>query len=471
MKRKHYTTWKKLEEDIADFDKLDISHHTILSKLASKLGIKKYSPLDSGTQGYAYYIPGNKVLKITTDASEAAESFKIKGKNLKHLVKVYDVYALKGNLQGIYAIVSELVDFNEDIIEGYENLDRILNKEFGYSLDHLLYKYSAGKIVSERIAQYTSAIKETMEPADANKTILFMKQMFEIVDELQKNEIKTNDWSMNNIGVKKNGNLAMFDLGYGGQKPSEDIEDIHLNEESSYSHTKFSAPSDERLQNRKGLMQFTAKDGNTYYISDSANPIFIKVYSLEAGLRPIGYLYLHHNIKNNTYVPDAGKNMAVQIDPEYRRLGLASAMYDYAEDILGFDVIPANLQHPEAMAMWKKRVPMLEFLGNPETPEFIDGVNNPMMSASPYPPTMNMNSMPLAEEEISQEELSIKDLPLKYSHLFENFVREVSEYEIREIAPNINLDMNPHALIMQIEKTNPELFDNFAEWLHSRDLK
>lgn len=342
MKRKYYTTWKQLEESDVE---LSQTQAEVAQKIGQKLGISKMSPLGNGSQGYAYYIPGNKALKITQDKSEAAESYKIKGKNLKHLAKIYDVFALKGKFSGLYVIISELVDFTDDITDGETYLDDVLVEEYCFPIDALLDKYYKGKIDKDGITRIKDAIKTSLEPYKAEVATWFMTNMFAIIDELKANQIKSTDWGIHNLGVKKNGNLAMFDLGYGDDNLSKDVEDIHLNEE----------------------------------LTDEA---------------------------------------------------------------------------------------LMEFLAADETPDFLDTQTNPMMHARPYPPTMNMNSQPLAEEEISQDELDIRDLPLKYSNMFDDFVTEKTESEIREIAPLIDLGMNPHALVMHLEKNSPDLYDSFAQWLH-----
>lgn len=109
-----------------------------------------------------------------------------------------------------------------------------------------------------------------------------------------------------------------------------------------------------------------------------------------------------------------------------------------------------------------------EFISADEYPDFLDGQFNPSMEDMPYPPVMNMNTMPLSEDEISQEELAKKDLPYKHSNLFHDFVLSKTEKEVREIAPGLDLNQNQNLLVMTIEKEYPSLFDNFAEWLADR---
>jgi len=238
---------------------------------------------------------------------------------------------------------------------------------------------------------------------------------------------------------------------------------------NTYTATEFLPVENPKYRFLKDKKEFKGSDNNTYYIDDSQNPVIIRAYTLEHGLKPIGYLVLSETTPgSNIYKADAGNNFAVFVEPEYRRKGIGSALYDYAEH-LGYNIVPSDLQHAEAQSLWAKRKPELkEFISADEYPDFKDGQFNPLMRNRAYPPTMNMNTMPLSEEEISQEELNKKDLPYKYSNLFNDFVSEKTEKEIREIAPSLDLNQNKNRLIMNIEKNYPSLFDNFAEWLASK---
>ena len=82
----HYTTWKKLGElgplqygenvdESSPADAFKGAEAEIASKLTKHLNLGKFAPLGSGTGGFAYYIPNNRVLKITKDKTEAAEAF------------------------------------------------------------------------------------------------------------------------------------------------------------------------------------------------------------------------------------------------------------------------------------------------------------------------------------------------------------------------------------------------------------
>ncbi len=475
-RKRYYTNWISLEEGS---EELAPVKDDIISQLSKHFGFNKVSLLDSGANGYAYAIPNNKVIKVTHDKSEVVEAKKVQGKNLRHLANVYGTYTLGGKHAGTYVIISELLntDDYQEIEDAYWAANHYFLKVHGSSIDTILYNYQETGNSRDLDPEFIKKMKEALSPEDFKLATWYIDQMKAIMDEMKKYGIESPDWGIHNIGKKKNGNLGLFDYGWGFDSPQhpnipQDVEDIHLNE-GDYEPTEFSKPdsSDRRL---KDSMQFTGKDGTTFYISDRRNPMMIIASTMiEGGLKPIGYLYLSHK-KDNIYVPDAGKHIAVQVDSDYRRLGVATAMYDYAESILGLEVIPATLQHDAAKAVWKKRKPeIFEFLSADEYPDFLDGQFNPFMAGKPYPPKMNMNPSinPLAEEEISQEELDVRDLPLKYSNLFDDYVLIKTEAEIREIAPGLDLNQNPHQLILTIQKNHPELYDSFAEWLHEMGKK
>lgn len=63
--------------------------------------------LGHGEMGIAYDAGGDKVLKITTDASEAKASFKIKGKNLKSVVHIDEVWKIPETDPQLYALATE----------------------------------------------------------------------------------------------------------------------------------------------------------------------------------------------------------------------------------------------------------------------------------------------------------------------------------------------------------------------------
>jgi len=189
----YYTTWKKREiaEDISQFEGQE---QEIANKLAKHFNIGKMAPLGSGTKGYAYYIPNNKVLKITTDKTEAAESFKIKGKKLKNISNIYDVYALHGRYEGFYVIISELLDKTEDIDNGEDWFDEFARKTLLSSgVGLVVYKYTSGKLTPHDITKIINDLYDYFEGEEYKAQVAewYFKGLINIAAEFKKYNIIT----------------------------------------------------------------------------------------------------------------------------------------------------------------------------------------------------------------------------------------------------------------------------------------
>jgi hypothetical protein len=234
-KRKYYTTWKKLMGE--DIEEINATVGNIVAKVTDQLGISKYHLAGTGTQGYAYYIPNNRILKITTDRSEPVESKKIMGKNCKHLANIYNVFSLKGKYEGVYVIISELLDKSEKVDESYENLGLCL-KVIGThgDVNRLFSRYKDGILKKDEMESLYQRIK-ALPVSDASKytdsekesALWMFKELIELIDELNSNNIHSTDYINVNLGLKKNGRLAMHDLGYSPNKDS-DAEILYIDE-------------------------------------------------------------------------------------------------------------------------------------------------------------------------------------------------------------------------------------------------
>lgn len=229
-KRKYYTTWKKLMGE--DREEIDLTVNDIVSKVTHQLGISKYHLAGTGTQGYAYYIPNNRILKITTDRSEPVESKKIMGKHCKHLADVYNVYTLKGKYEGVYVIISELLEKSEKIDNAYEDLGGYL-KNIGTHEDvnRLISRYKDGILSEEDMDSLYDKMKSlsTQDDQKLQSSLWLFKELIELVEELNSFNIHTTDYINVNLGLKKNGKLAMHDLGYSPNKDN-DSEIMYIDE-------------------------------------------------------------------------------------------------------------------------------------------------------------------------------------------------------------------------------------------------
>ena len=223
----HYTTWRNLDEDIEEFQGTEVD---IVRKIAKKLGINRYAPAGQGSHGFAYYIPNNRILKLTKDRGEASEPFKIKGKKNKHISDIYEVFTLSGAYQDTYVVVSELLGRSEEIDELEDSLVWFFNFALEVNLYRFLTNYSKGYFDKSRMAYFFSRIKNEYNKPNKERLLWYYQQRIALIDELVKNNIKTEDWETHNLGLKKNGNLAMFDLGANHTELQSSIPNIELQE-------------------------------------------------------------------------------------------------------------------------------------------------------------------------------------------------------------------------------------------------
>ena len=206
-----------------------------LDKLSNKLKIKIGKNIGSGWFGYAYALPGNKVLKLTADGTEYLNAKKLIGEKWNHIVNVYGAYALKEPYDGVYAIIMERIKQPPNLGAMMDNLLKHINiitnkpnkfnKDGSYSyFSEIIYQYGEGKISDEQINYYKSELKE-IDP----KLEKLFTQVLSMAAELSANDITAiQDIHGDNVGIK-NGKLALLDIG----SVDEDIEtekDLELTE-------------------------------------------------------------------------------------------------------------------------------------------------------------------------------------------------------------------------------------------------
>lgn len=154
--------------------------NSYVSKIANKLGYELLYFIDSGTQGVAYRLEGNKVMKITTDKNEFMVANKLKKKPLKRISDVYETFRIKG--YDIYIIILEYLEPLSDE-------------------------------VSDLLSDYFEMYFTNMLNNDS-KFEWLKQQLLEIEKEFNANGILNPydyDWYLN-MGFK-NGELAAFDVG------------------------------------------------------------------------------------------------------------------------------------------------------------------------------------------------------------------------------------------------------------------
>jgi len=185
--------------------------------------------LGSGDNGKAYLLTNGNVLKITRSGVEAYIFKNLVNKNPEHITHVYwfvelgeDEYRAQH-----YGYEREYVDVNwteEENVMWDEVLLEIFNDTNTWnSFKNISYKDKINFIrnaVDETIGDtyWTTdglASQYNFESVSEERIHFLMDGMEKVVRELKKyNIFKWMDGSLDNFGIKRNGNFAVFDLGY-----------------------------------------------------------------------------------------------------------------------------------------------------------------------------------------------------------------------------------------------------------------
>lgn len=203
-------------------------HSAILERSLAYLGLPiTYSLIGGRTCGSAY-LSGGRVYKITTDKSEAIESNKIVGKHNQYLVDVYNVKKVNNTLTDVevYLIVMEHLNTNRDSIfaEIEDALTDLFEKELGIHFMDLIYYYRFQPDTYKN--EYGEDVNRILSTNQREK--YYYDSLLKITDELKANGIDSLDLQYHNLGLKPNGNLGFFDLGYGDEHGK--VNTINVNE-------------------------------------------------------------------------------------------------------------------------------------------------------------------------------------------------------------------------------------------------
>lgn len=246
------------QDDINETEELDsmlkqrkIKPNVLANKIANSLNLGEPTLFGSGTAGYAYGIPGGKVMKITPDFSEYSNAKKILGKKTKHLADVYGTYRLTGPMEGIYVIITEYLQNDSDRFEDMEyQLNNIINKlrdtknwtmlprNAGMLFDGVLFGKYGDSFVKEVRAELTNNINNDSYSAHkfTEDALWYFDQMIEMMNEMRANGITSRDFGFSNIGLKKSGDIGFYDLGYAKEemayKGQEDEYGIEVKQEN-----------------------------------------------------------------------------------------------------------------------------------------------------------------------------------------------------------------------------------------------
>lgn len=202
----------------------------LVGKIMKKLNINNFKPIGNcGEFGCAYDIGNNKVLKITTDQSEAIESNKIKGKILNNIANIYNIYKTEYNGNSYYIIILEKLRTEPAKFKKfYNDLNIIFRKLFDrVVLDILVdeYQESPGVYIDDFKEKIDGALDKNSEEGK------FYYGLTNIIDELKRYNIQSSDYiNYKNLGYKPNGNLGFFDVGFGDTSETNPPENLNINE-------------------------------------------------------------------------------------------------------------------------------------------------------------------------------------------------------------------------------------------------
>jgi tRNA nucleotidyltransferase/poly(A) polymerase/2'-5' RNA ligase len=203
-------------------------HSVILERSLAYLGLPiTYSLIGGRTCGSAY-LSGGRVYKVTTDKSEAIESNKIVGKNNQHLVNVYNVKKVNNPLTNVdvYLIVMEHLRTDREAIfaDIEEALINLFEEAFDKHFLDIIYYYRFSPEIYKN--EYEDDVNQLLSVHQREK--YYYDSLLKIADELRSNGIESLDLQYHNLGLKPNGNLGFFDLGYGDTRGN--VGAINVNE-------------------------------------------------------------------------------------------------------------------------------------------------------------------------------------------------------------------------------------------------
>lgn len=214
-----------------DYD-IDIADK-IANQIAGKLNISNVKHIGNGMFGVAYDIGEDKVLKITKDKSEASKNLMLIGKPLKYIALPYRVFQINTKNTDIpetYAIVLEKLETSPEIQRLYERINFVFDKILGVKIpdviEHYLGDWENPDVDKNKINAYLRK-----NPQDAE----FFGGLLRIAEEARKYGIQSMDYlNWENLGYKKNGALAFFDVGFGNPfLQPHSAEKVEVNEDST----------------------------------------------------------------------------------------------------------------------------------------------------------------------------------------------------------------------------------------------
>lgn len=197
--------------DICQYSQCKLNKETIKQELKSlyqkhtkkEIGediIIRY--LGAGAYGKAYSVNEDLVFKITKDRSEMEFAYALIGQKNKNIVDIYDVLNFGKN---VAIIVQEKLNTDKETKEDVNNFFDFIDDTNTYIVDLLSHK-SLKNIINKEFC--------TIEDRCCSIEDLYvLENIHEATKEIKmKTGMFNNDVHIDNIGYKKSGELALFDL-------------------------------------------------------------------------------------------------------------------------------------------------------------------------------------------------------------------------------------------------------------------
>ena len=202
------------------------SSDRIAAKVAEMYHLNPPEYLAEGTNGVAYDIGDDKVLKVTSDRSEAVENLELLGKPLKYIAEPYKVFSItpKEGEQELFVIILEKLKTDAEYFNRMKKrLDYVLDKIMGVALgdvfDHFIRGDPAG-VDEEKLNKYFIKNPEDKKYFDG---------LMNIAEEAKLYCIESMDYlNPNNLGYKKNGVMGFFDVGFGNPYSNSAVKPIEV---------------------------------------------------------------------------------------------------------------------------------------------------------------------------------------------------------------------------------------------------
>lgn len=189
-------------------DKLGMTEIELVKKTLDQMGERYYeiTPIGHGSQGSAYDIGFNKIIKITRQALEYEQSKNIEGKDTENIIKVFKTTMIQIGDEIRYGILAEKLTTPPKTI--IDIVDTLFFNDFPTKFE--LYHEMVLDLENKDLNNWLLETFETETNVSMAKAIL--KQIIEIIIEANIYQINDCELHGGNVAFRHN-KLIYFDLG------------------------------------------------------------------------------------------------------------------------------------------------------------------------------------------------------------------------------------------------------------------